>query len=103
VEDHAWALYRQAGGLDESRFVEASSIGPEAQVDMQAALQAEVDGAISKTVLLPDDFGTADLGRLLRRAHAAGVKGLAVHRSASIRGNVLLPGCSRGRGACEVA
>jgi len=103
VEDRAWALYRKAGGLDDSSFVEASSISPESQVDMQAALQAEVDGAISKTVLLPDDFGAADLGRLLRRAHAAGVKGLAVHRSASTRGNVLLPGCGRSGGACEAA
>jgi len=102
VEDRAWALYRQAGGRDDARFVEAAAVAPEAQVDMQAALQAEVDGAISKTVLLPDDFGAADLGRLLRHAHAAGVKGLAVHRPASTRGNVLLPGCGRG-GACEAA
>jgi len=78
-------------------------VGPEAQVDMQAALQAEVDGAISKTVLLPDDYRAADLGQLLRRAHAAGLKGLAVHRPASTRGNVLLPGCRRGDAACGTA
>ena len=103
VEDRAWTLFRAVGGRDASRFVEAAAVGPEAQVDMQAALQAEVDGAISKTVLLPDDYRAADLGQLLRRAHAAGLKGLAVHRPASTRGNVLLPGCRRGDAACGTA
>ncbi len=101
VEDRAWAQYRASGGQDVSRFVEAAVVGPQAQLDMQATLQAEVDGAISKTVLLPDDYTAADLGRLLARAHAAGLKGLAVHRPGSTRGNVLLPGCGRGGTSCE--
>jgi len=101
VEDFAWARYGQSGGRGPAAFVEAAEVSPEAQVDMQAALQAEVDGAISKTVLLPDGYRVEELDRLLRRADRAGLKGLTVHRPGSTRGNVLGPGCAADEGAAE--
>jgi len=105
VEDRAWALLRDSGKASAARaFVTAGEVSPEAQVAMQAALQRHVDGAISKTVLLPPDYDANRLGRLLLRAHRAGVKGVTVHRPGQPRGDVILPGCAGGaaRGStCE--
>ena len=78
----------------------SEDVSPEAQVDMQVALQRHVDGAISKTVLLPDDCDATRLGRLLRRAHRGGAKGLAVHRLGRPRGDVVFPACAD-RPSCE--
>jgi len=107
VEDRAWSLFRRSGRRrGAGAFVTAEEVSPEAQVDMQAALQRHVDGAISKTVLLPPLYDAQRLGRLLLRAHRAGVKGVTVHRFGQSRGDVILPGCGTrtARGpSCEPA
>jgi len=95
VEDHAWSLVPASGRSRPGRaFVTSVDVSPEAQVAMLAALQRHVDGAISKTVLLPPDYDARRLGALLLRAHRAGVKGMTVHRSGQRRGDVILPGCA---------
>jgi ribonucleoside-diphosphate reductase alpha chain len=105
VEDRAWSLFRQSGRRrGAGAFVTAQEVSPEAQVAMQAALQQHVDGAISKTVLLPGHCDAAQLGRLLLRAHRAGVKGVTVHRFGRPRGDVILPACRTGTvggGSCD--
>jgi ribonucleoside-diphosphate reductase alpha chain len=58
----------------------AWEIDPAAQIRMQAALQAEVDGAVSKTVHLPASADTAQIRELLLLAHESGCKGLALFR-----------------------
>jgi ribonucleotide reductase alpha subunit len=63
-----------------------------------------VDGAISKTVLLPRHFDVRQLGRLLTRAHRSGVKGVTVHRFGRPRGDVILPACgsaTQDGGSCD--
>lgn len=95
VEDRAWSVFSAAGGgAVPAALVPASEIGAAAQFDMQSALQPHVDGAISKTVLLPESFTAADLGGLLQRAHRDGLKGFAVHRPGSARGSALGNGCA---------
>jgi len=105
IEDRAWALFRASGQRrGAAAFVTAAEVSPDAQLAMQAALQRHVDGAISKTVLLPPGYGLGRLDRLLRRAHGAGIKGITVHRPGQGRGDVIRPGCgtgsTRGR-SCE--
>ena len=68
---------------------------------MQAAVQRHVDGAISKTVLLPPAYGALQLGRLLLRAHRDGIKGITVHRAGGPRGDVIGPACAVHRPSCD--
>jgi len=56
LTDYAVALFESRAGFDAGppgAMVDASSMAPEAHLDMQAALQPYVDAAISKTVNLP--------------------------------------------------
>lgn len=107
IEDRAWAAFRAACRTKGTgAFVEAGDVAPGAQVAMQAALQRHVDGAISKTVLLPPRTGIRALGSLLEMAHREGVKGIAVHRPGSVRGSTVPAGCAAGpagRAACDPA
>jgi ribonucleoside-diphosphate reductase alpha chain len=101
VEDRAWSLFRASGRrIPPPAFMESGAISPSAQLDMQSALQRHVDGAISKTILLPDTFTSTDLSALLRDAHQGGLKGFAVHRPGSARGSVIASGCA-GRLECD--
>jgi ribonucleoside-diphosphate reductase alpha chain len=95
VDDRAWCLSCASGArVPPAAFAEAGAISPAAQIDMQSALQRHVDGAISKTVLLPDAFTSTDLAVLLRHAHQGGLKGFAVHGPNSARGSVIGSRCS---------
>jgi ribonucleoside-diphosphate reductase alpha chain len=46
-----------------------------------AALQPLVDGAISKTVALSDDFPESGVAELFSSAYALGLKGCTIHRA----------------------
>jgi ribonucleoside-diphosphate reductase alpha chain len=56
---------------------------------MQAALQPCVDGAISKTIALPEGFSRDAYAPLLERAHALGLKGCTTYRAGTARGGVV--------------
>ena len=91
--DAAWALFERGGRRDgDGAFIEAADVGPREQLLMQAALQPHVDGAISKTVLLPA-AGDADAGEVFRSALGLGLKGCTVYRLGTARGSVF--GCAR--------
>ncbi len=104
VDDRAWSIFQEQDAGATAALVEAPEISPAAQIDMQSALQIHVDGAISKTVLLPESTTYADLERLLGQAYRGGLKGFAAHRLQSARGSVIGAGCARygtGRGDCD--
>jgi ribonucleoside-diphosphate reductase alpha chain len=89
VADHAWAAWRASGdaiGPAPDAFLTADRIAPGAQLEMQAALQPYVDGSISKTVTLPDDFPAGQVAALFEAAWRMGLKGCTLHRAGARRG-----------------
>ncbi len=92
VEDHAYRLYREAGG-DEAHlpeaFVGAMEISAQDHMQMQAAIQPYICAAISKTVNVPADYPFADFEALYMQAWKAGLKGITTYRPNEITGSVL--------------
>jgi ribonucleoside-diphosphate reductase alpha chain len=97
VEDRAWHEYRTRRlRTGEAAFVEAMDVAAADQLAMQAALQPHVDGAISKTVLLPAQASVADVAALFWSAQRLGLKGCTVFRPGTPRGAVVSePGAAR--------
>ena len=92
VEDHAYRLYREAGGdtanLPEA-FVGALEISAADHMQMQAAIQPYICAAISKTVNVPADYPFEDFEALYMQAWKAGLKGITTYRPNEITGSVL--------------
>jgi ribonucleoside-diphosphate reductase alpha chain len=91
VQDYAWHLWqRQHPGQPPcAAFVEAPAISPVAHLEMQAALQPNVDNAISKTINVAEGLAFAEFADLYRQAWNAGLKGCTVFRPNEITGAVL--------------
>jgi ribonucleoside-diphosphate reductase alpha chain len=92
VECYALAEYVRLKGEDAAlthAFVTIADVGPDAQLRMQAALQAHVDNAIAKTVNVPTGIPFAEFAATYRRAYALGLKGCTVYRPNRVTGAVL--------------
>jgi len=109
--DHAYSLWRDAHGTSAlpEAFVTGQEIAPRDQLLMQAALQPSVDGAISKTVVLADDYPESGVGELFQSAHRLGLKGCTVYR-AQARAGVIGSGMPAAEGrpgsairCCEIS
>ncbi len=61
-------------------FVTAHEVPPSRHVQMQAAFQKYIDGAISKTINLPADAKGEDVDKVFRQAWRSGCKGITVYR-----------------------
>ena len=92
VEDYAHALYRSGhDGASPSgpEWVTASDLKPRDHLAMQAAVQAHVDSAISKTINCPEDIDPGEFEMLYLNAYDLGLKGCTTFRPNAITGSVL--------------
>ena len=92
VEDHAWRLYRHAGGdvgKLPPQFVTALEISALDHMRMVAAVAPFVDSAISKTVNVPEDYPYEQFKDLYLEAWKSGLKGIATYRPNKVLGSVL--------------
>ena len=70
-------------------FATALEIEPRQHLLMQAAFQAGVDNAVSKTINLPEEASPEVVAHAFRQAYHLGLKGITVYRSGSLAGQVL--------------
>jgi len=89
---HSLRLWRELRGSEAAlppTFVDSHSMSAEAQLEMLAALQPWVDGAIAKTINLPPEC-TPDMARpLFQMANQKGLKGCTLFPARARRGAVL--------------
>ena len=93
VSDHAVRRYRALFGASRRNcrayFVTAQTLTPRDHVRMQAAVQRNVDSAISKTVNCPEDISFEAFKDIYLDAYASGCKGCTTYRPNAITGSVL--------------
>ena len=92
VSDHAVRRYRAEFGMAAelpAYFVTAQTLAPRDHVRMQAAVQRNVDSAISKTVNCPEDISFEAFKDIYLDAYESGCKGCTTYRPNAITGSVL--------------
>jgi ribonucleoside-diphosphate reductase alpha chain len=92
VMDYASELFRRMHGADAplpDTFVDVATLGPEAHLETQAAVQDYVDSSISKTINLPEEITFDAFEDVYRRAYALGCKGCTTYRPNPVTGSVL--------------
>ena len=95
LTDYSLKLWRELGHRDEglpSAFVTTRDLPVSAHLEMQAALQAHVDNAISKTVNVPEECSFEDFRQIYEFAYDKGLKGCTAYRPNPLRGAVLQDG-----------
>ena len=92
VSDYALRLFRQLKGEDAplpDSFVDAQKLRPSDHVAMQAAAQAYIDSAISKTTNVPRNTSFESFKAVYLEAYDKGCKGCTTYRPNEITGAVL--------------
>jgi ribonucleoside-diphosphate reductase alpha chain len=95
LTDYSVKLWRGLGHHDEdlpSAFVTTHDLPVSAHLDMQAALQAHVDNAISKTVNVPEECSFEAFRQIYELAYDKGLNGCTAYRPNPLRGAVLQDG-----------
>ena len=92
VTDYAVRRFREQFGDDAplpEHFVTAQDLAPPEHVRMQAAVQRQVDSAISKTVNVPENISLEAFQDVYWSAYRSGCKGCTTYRPNSVTGSVL--------------
>jgi len=77
-------------GCDEDWFIDSSDITPTEHLEVQAAIQKYVDGAVSKTINVPEGTTPDDLSDAIF-SYLPDLKGVTVYRQGSRENQVLTP------------
>jgi len=94
VTDYAYRLFRELHGEEAplpTALMTVADVGVSPQLAMQAALQAHVDNAISKTIQISAECNFEDFVGVYEQAYRLGLKGCTAFRPNSITGEVLSP------------
>jgi ribonucleoside-diphosphate reductase alpha chain len=105
MTDHAVRLWREQTGRSDGvpdAMVTAMELPIVAHLEMQAAVQAFVDNAISKTINIPTDTSFAEFAPLYRLAYEKGLKGCTTFRPNPERGVVLAAAPEADAAGCRV-
>ncbi|MAG95995.1 MAG: ribonucleoside-diphosphate reductase, adenosylcobalamin-dependent [Rhodospirillaceae bacterium] len=98
VSAYSYRLYHQLKGESApltDAFVDAQALTPQDHVRMQAAVQAHIDAAVSKTINLPEEISFEDFKDIYRLAYDSGCKGCTTYRPNEVTGAVLAAGDSQ--------
>ncbi len=91
LRDYAYGLWRRTRPDQPvpDHFVDAHHLPPEAHLEMQAAVQAWVDQAVSKTINVPEGYPFEEFAAIYDRAAALGLKGCTAYRPNPVTGAIL--------------
>jgi ribonucleoside-diphosphate reductase alpha chain len=91
LTDYAWRYWQSLhpGKTLPAYFVDVQGLSPDAHLNMQSAIQAYVDNAISKTINVPADYPFTKFKILYHQAHAMGLKGCTTFRPNPVTGEIL--------------
>ena len=92
IEDLAWRVMRERGGSEadlKGAFVTAEVLSPRQHLEMQAAAQALIDSAISKTINVAEDMPFEEFAAVYLEAFDLGLKGCTTYRPNRVTGAVL--------------
>ncbi len=95
LTDYSLSLWRQLGNAHDTlpgAFVTSDELAVSAHLEIQAALQAHVDNAISKTVNVPEACSFETFREIYEAAYDKGLKGCTAYRPNPVRGAVLQGG-----------
>lgn len=85
-------IVKQTGSIQSIPFIDdrikqifriSTEISPEEHLKMQAAVQHNIDNAVSKTIILPNSASVADVLNIYIEAYRLGLKGVTVYRNKS--------------------
>jgi len=91
VSDYAAALFRSLNPDEPlpSQFVTVASLGVDAHLKMQSAMQPYVDSSISKTINCPSDMPFESFQNVYLKAYDLGLKGCTTFRPNEVTGAIL--------------
>jgi ribonucleoside-diphosphate reductase alpha chain len=91
--------YLSNGGTPPDFLIDSRELGPMDHVEVQSAIQKYMDGAVSKTILLPADYTSDNLSNLLLES-IFDLKGVTVYRDGSREGQPVIPMTDEEARAC---
>ena len=80
----------ESGGETPDWLVDTSDLQPEDHINTQVAIQRYVDGAVSKTLNVPENFSSDELSELLLES-ILDIKGMTLYKEGSRKEQILTP------------